>query len=54
MERKTMTNAEDPVTEVKTARATMRCSPLTSRNEKMLFKVEQNKPCGGQEVWLDF
>jgi len=29
-------------------------SPITSRNEKMLFKVEQHKPCGGQELWLDF
>jgi len=54
MDRKTMTNVEDPVTEVKTTGTTPRCSPLTSRNERMLFKVEQNKPCGGQEVWLDF
>jgi len=29
-------------------------SPLTSRNERMLFQVKQNKPSGGQEVWLDF
>jgi len=29
-------------------------SPITSRNEKMLFKVEQHKPCGGQELWLEF
>lgn len=29
-------------------------SPITSRNEKMLFQVNQHKPCGGQEVWLEF